>query len=70
MLDGLESGSRDGTLSTVFVKDAAGETIVNLKLGTRFGLSQSDSFYIGYGRALTSDVWYTDIFRLEYRRTF
>jgi hypothetical protein len=29
-------------------------------------LSQSD-IYIGYGRALTGDVWYKDILRAELR---
>ena len=32
-------------------------------------LSRSD-LYIGYGRALTGDVWYKEIFRLEYRLIF
>jgi len=26
--------------------------------------------YIGYGRALTGEVWYKDILRVEYRRFF
>ena len=26
--------------------------------------------YIGYGRALTGDVWYKDIYRIEYRVRF
>ncbi|MFL5246147.1 MAG: hypothetical protein ACJ8FY_29105 [Gemmataceae bacterium] len=60
------------------VKSAAGDTIVNAKVGVRFGfgdlqerglLSRSD-IYVGYGRALTGEVWYKDIFRLEYRMRF
>ena len=70
VLNGLASGSIDGTGATAFVEDASGDTIVNLKLGIRFGFSRSDSLYAGFGRALTSEVWYNDIFRLEYRRTF
>jgi hypothetical protein len=70
VLDGLASGSTDGTLAGVFVEDAAGDTIVNLKVGTRVAFNRNDSFYVGYGRALTGDVWYQDIARLEYRRTF
>jgi hypothetical protein len=70
VLNGLASGSLDGTAATAFVEDATGDTIVNLKVGTRFSLSCNDSIYIGYGRALTDDVWYKDILRLEYRWTF
>ena len=51
------------------VKNAAGETIVNLKVGVRFGFGASD-LYVGYGRALTGDVWYKDILRAEYRFAF
>jgi hypothetical protein len=61
------------------VKDAAGDTIVNGKLGTRFffgdrcergGLLNRSDLYLGYGRALTGTVWYKDIIRLEYRLLF
>jgi len=58
---------------------ASGDTIVNLKLGVRGGLgcpvagssyqTRSD-LYIGYGRALTGEVWYKDLLRLEFRRFF
>jgi hypothetical protein len=60
------------------VEDASGDTIVNAKIGVRFGfggvenpglLSNSD-LYVGYGRALTGDVWYKDIVRIEYRIRF
>jgi hypothetical protein len=60
------------------VRSAAGDTIVNAKVGARFGfgslqetgfLSGSD-LYVGYGRALTGDVWYKDILRVEYRIRF
>jgi hypothetical protein len=60
------------------IQDASGDTIVNAKLGVRVGfgdleqrglLSQSD-LYVGYGRALTGDVWYKDILRVEYRMRF
>ena len=60
------------------VRNAAGDTIVNAKVGVRFGfgsfqetgfLSRSD-LYVGYGRALTGDVWYKDILRVEYRILF
>lgn len=61
------------------ITDASGDTIVNGKFGLRFGfgplenqaglLGNSD-LYIGYGRALTGDVWYKDIWRVEYRIRF
>jgi hypothetical protein len=59
-------------------QDATGDTIVNAKVGARFGfgprdgdglLSRSD-LYLGYGRALTGEVWYKDIVRAEYRLRF
>jgi len=51
-------------------QDATGETIVNGKFGLRLGFGNNMSIYAGYGRALTGDVWYKDIFRLEYRLAF
>lgn len=50
-------------------RDVAGDTIVNAKFGARY-TTGPNSFYAGYGTALTSDVWYEDILRLEYRRAF
>jgi hypothetical protein len=64
VLDGKES------TPVVPVQDASGDTIVNIKLGARVWFGQGSSFYAGYGRALTGDVWYKDIFRLEYRLIF
>lgn len=52
------------------ISDAAGDTIVNLKVGMRFGCSEHLDFYAGYGRALTGAVWYTDIWRFEVRWQF
>jgi hypothetical protein len=58
---------------------ASGDTIVNAKVGLRVGLgtpvlgtaypTRSD-LYIGYGRALTGEVWYKDLLRVEFRRFF
>ncbi len=45
---------------------ADGDTVVNLKLGARVALHRG-SWYLGYGTALTDDVWYEDTVRLEYR---
>jgi hypothetical protein len=59
--------------------DAAGQTIVNAKFGVRFGFGQLTrpnyfvnraSLYLGYGRALTGDVWYKNTVRGEFRLTF
>jgi hypothetical protein len=55
--------------------DADGDTVVNLKAGLRLNSGQGvygsgRSLYIGYGRALTGDVWYSDIARLEMRFSF
>ncbi len=56
--------------ATTFIEDATGDTIVNLKLGLRLGLGHRANVYTGYGRALTGDTWYKDIYRLEFRLFF
>ncbi len=58
------------TTSGDFFEDASGDTIVNLKLGLRLNRKGGNSWYLGYGTALTDEVWYQDIFRVEYRRGF
>jgi hypothetical protein len=50
--------------------DAGGTDILNIKFGGRVMFGAGDSFYLGYGRALTNAAWYEDIVRVEYRRTF
>jgi hypothetical protein len=47
-----------------------GVNIVNLKIGGRFVFRDRSSVYVGYGRGLTDDVWYHDVFRLEFRHGF
>jgi hypothetical protein len=47
--------------------DADGDNIVNLKLGARIGFDRKNSVYAGFGTALTDNVWYEEIIRLEYR---
>ena len=50
---------------------ADGSNIVNLKGGARTSIGKNQSFYVGYGHALTTaNVWYKQILRIEYRRTF
>jgi hypothetical protein len=46
---------------------AGGWDIVNIKFGARLMFKDHSSMYIGYGHALTSDSWYNNILRLEYR---
>jgi hypothetical protein len=49
--------------------DASGTNIVNLKFGARVNFKKN-SLYVGYGHALTSESWYDDIVRVEYRYAF
>lgn len=49
------------------VEDAAGETIVNVKVGTRLKYNDLGDIYMGYGNAITGDRWYEDTFRIELR---
>jgi hypothetical protein len=61
-----------GTLNPDFLEQyesARGDTIVNLKLGLRLNTPR-DTIYIGYGRALTHDVWYQHMVRAEYMMRF
>ncbi len=51
-------------------KDASGTNIVNIKIGARTNIGRHNSFYIGYGHAITSAVWYEQIVRAEYRYVF
>lgn len=52
------------------VANAAGDTIVNAKLGVRTFFGRGSSVYFGYGHALTGDHWYKNDVRVEYRYTF
>jgi hypothetical protein len=68
VLGGMETAA---TSPTSFVNtSAAGDVIVNVKPGVRFGLSSMSDLYFGYGRAVTGHVWYEDIARVEFRRRF
>lgn len=49
---------------------AINETIWNAKFGVRLSLDSRGSFYAGYGRALSNEVWYEEIVRVEYRLMF
>ena len=52
------------------VRNADGTNIVNLKAGFRTSIGNRNSLYIGYGQALTHEMWYKHIVRIEYRYTF
>lgn len=52
------------------ISDASGDTIINGKFGVRANFGDNSSFYAGYGRALTGEVLYKHIFRVEYRYSF
>jgi hypothetical protein len=54
---------------TAVIVSAAGDTIVNLKLGINFRMPVG-TLYAGYGRALTGDTFYKDMLRVEYRLTW
>jgi hypothetical protein len=49
---------------------ADGTNIVNLKAGIRTSMGSHNSFYAGFGQALTHEMWYKHVVRLEYRYTF
>jgi hypothetical protein len=63
VLDGLKS------LNSNTVVSADGDTIINAKLGIRMGYSDRQ-LYAGFGQALTSQNWYEQVLRLEYRVLF
>ena len=61
---GLQTGPAE------VVQSAAGINVLNAKLGARASFSDGSSIYAGFGRALTSDIWYKNLFRIEYKRVF
>jgi hypothetical protein len=63
----LDGEARFSTPAGVVVEDADGDTIVNVKVGSRFVIDHDRDFYIGYGRSLTGERWYEDILRAELR---
>lgn len=67
VLDGLEGVFVEPGAGLPRVQDAAGDAIVNLKIGVRIGLGERADLYAGYGRSLTGDRWYRDIYRVELR---
>jgi hypothetical protein len=65
VLDGAQTAVSPAGIATV--EDAAGDTIVNAKLGMRVRFGCRGDLYFGYGRPLTGDRWYENIYRAEFR---
>lgn len=63
VLDGLATTDAGTVIS------AAGDTIVNAKFGFRLNY-KGDQLYAGVGQALTTQHWYEQLFRIEYRVQF
>jgi hypothetical protein len=68
VLNGKESEVEPS--GAVEVRSAAGDTIINAKLGIRVNAGSLGDIYAGYGRPLTGTRWYENVFRLEYRLRF
>jgi len=60
------SGSQTGAPNS----NAGGTNIVNIKVGARLIVNEHSSFFAGFGQALTRQVWYEHLARVEYRYSF
>jgi hypothetical protein len=65
VLGGKQSGLNDAGVPVT--QSAAGTSILNLKVGCRFDWGDRAGLYVGYGRPLTGEAWYADLFRVEAR---
>jgi hypothetical protein len=61
---GLQTGNDN------VVQSAAGINVFNIKIGARLNFGNGNSIYAGYGHGVTSNIWYSNLFRIEYRRAF
>jgi hypothetical protein len=68
VLSGKESVLQPSRFVTV--DDAAGETIVNFKVGVRALSERFGDLFVGYGRPLTGDRWYENTLRVEWRLAY
>jgi hypothetical protein len=68
VLGGFET--QPGGTVDLAANEVSGMNIVNLKVGVRTSIGFHNSFYVGFGQALTHDDWYKHIVRLEYRYSF
>lgn len=67
-LDGKEARVQQGGAETIL--SAAGDTIINMKMGVRMRVGERLNIYGGYGRAVTGEVLYKDLYRVEFRFAF
>ncbi len=73
VLGGLETNcvpSGSNPCSTQEGASADGTNTVNLKVGARTSIGRHNSFYVGFGHAVTHSHWYEEIVRAEYRYSF
>jgi len=76
MLDLVSFTVLDGQVSQTLpsgrslIRDAAGDFILDVKVGARLRLGESADFYSGYGRPVTGDRWYENGYRFEFRLRF
>jgi hypothetical protein len=68
VMDGAQTVVSPFNVATI--EDAAGDTIVNAKVGVRATMNGSIDLYAGYGRPLTGDRWYDNVLRFELRLRF
>ncbi|MGF1582156.1 MAG: hypothetical protein ACFCD0_22760 [Gemmataceae bacterium] len=68
VLDGKEGVLFPSGLSEI--RDSSGVSILNAKMGFRIGLGERFDLYGGYGRPITGNRWYENIFRFEVRYQF
>ncbi len=61
---GLQTGNDN------VVQSAAGINVFNIKIGARLNFGNGNSIYAGYGHGVTSDIWYSNLLRVEYRHAF
>ena len=61
---------RVGEAPPLVLEDASGQTIINGRLGLRWGLGDRADFYGGYEHSFTGRTWYKDMIRLEFRVFF
>jgi hypothetical protein len=70
VLSGFQTQPVTGNTDSTAASEVSGLNIVNLKVGVRTSIGFRNSFYVGFGQALTHDDWYKHIVRLEYRYSF
>jgi hypothetical protein len=70
VLSGFQTQPAPQPNPTSAASEVSGMNIVNLKVGVRTSIGFHNSFYVGFGQALTHDDWYKHIVRLEYRYSF